>query len=290
MIGVPLLLAALFVQTAASDVYRLRAVVHDAKGVPVRDLDPTDVSLQMGGQAVPIERFELDERPLHVALVVDSSQPIASHYRLQLIDAARTFVGSLPEGTKLSVWTTGDRPTRILESTKVEEGITATVMSRLERVIPMGGNTILDALVEVSKERSTEGGRPVLVFISCEGPGFANDAREIVVDQVMKTGVEVMGVLASERGESSGGGDVAPQDYDYVFGSLTERTGGRLERSVSSMGARTAIAKVAADLRSTYRLSYFQASGAKRSRATLDVARPSVKVRLSEPRKETSSP
>jgi len=128
-----------------------------------------------------------------------------------------------------------------------------------------------------------------VAFLSGQGPGFSNDFRESVVDRVLKTGVEVTGVLVSEQGESAGGGEVSPADYDYVFGQLAERTGGRLEQPLTAMGASAVFAKVAADLRSTYRLS-FQFRGARIPRLALQVARPSVKVRLSTPRKETSSP
>ena len=110
------------------------------------------------------------------------------------------------------------------------------------------------------------------------------------MDRVSKKNVEVAGVLVSETGESSGGGDLSLEDYDYVFGALTERTAGRLERPITVMGARAALLRVASDLRSTYRLSYFQSAGSRRSRIALQVARPSVKVRLSAPRKETSTP
>ncbi len=97
------------------------------------------------------------------------------------------------------------------------------------------------------------------------------------------------GALITERGEATGGGDVSPDEYDYVFGSLTERTGGRLERPLTVMAASPALARVAADLRSTYRVA-FHFSGKRPSKIALQVARPSVKVRLSTPQKETPSP
>ncbi|HRB13881.1 MAG TPA: hypothetical protein PKU70_12800, partial [Vicinamibacteria bacterium] len=64
---IPWLLAVLALQQAAQpaqpavDVYSLRAVVSDAKGAPVRDLETPDVSLTVGGATVPLTRFEKDE-------------------------------------------------------------------------------------------------------------------------------------------------------------------------------------------------------------------------------------
>jgi len=284
-----LVLLALF--QPAVETYSLRAVVSDAKGVPVRDLEISDVSLIEGGATLPLTRFEKDERPTRLALLVDSSQPLASAFRLQFNDAAKAFVASLPSNTRLSVWTTGDRPVKVIDDLDLaEEGSAAKVARSLSLVAPMGGNTILDALLEAAQDlQKKEGERNVVVFLTAEGPGFSSDSRQSLVDRVLKTGVEVTGTLISERGEPLGGGDVPPDEYDYVFGTLTERTGGRLERPLTVMGASAASLRVAADLRSTYRLA-FHSGGKRPARVALQVARPAVKVRLSTPQKETSSP
>ena len=101
-----------------------------------------------------------------------------------------------------------------------------------------------------------------MVFLTGDGPGFSNDERQRLVDRVMN-GVEVMGTVISDRGEATAGGEVSRDDYDYVFSSLADRTGGRLERALSVMAAGTSTMRVAADLRSTYRVA-FHWSGARR--------------------------
>ena len=284
-------LVALALLQPAVDTYSLRAVVLDAKDASIRDLETSDVSLTVGGATVPLTRFEKDERPTRVALLIDSSQPFQNAYRLQFNEAAKAFVASLPSNTRLSVWTTGDRPTRVIDDLDVsEEGSAQQVSNTLSRQAAMGGNTILDAIIEAAQDlKKKEGERSVVVFLTAEGPGFSNDERQSVVDRVLKTGVEVTGALISERGEATGGGDVSPDEYDYVFGSLTERTGGRLERPLTVMAASPAMTRVAADLRSTYRVA-FHFSGKRPTKIALQVARPSVKVRLSTPQKETPSP
>ena len=287
----PSLLAALLLLQPVVDTYSLRAVVLDAKGAPLRDLETSDVSLTVAGATVSLTRFEKDERPARVALLIDSSVPFQNAYRLQFNEAAKAFVASLPSNTRLSVWTAGDRPTKVVDDMDVSEDGSAQQVSRtLSLLAPMGGNTILDAMVEAAEDlKKKEGERYVLVFLSGQGPGFSNDNRQGLVDRVFRTGVEVMGTLIAEHGEGVGGGDVEPADYDYVFGTLAERTGGRLERPMTVMAASPAMVKVAADLRSTYRLA-FHFSGKRPSKVALQVARPSIKVRLSTPRKETSSP
>ena len=285
------LLAVLALVQPAVETYSLRAVVSDAKDAAIRDLETSDVSLTVGGATVPLTRFEKDERPARVALVIDSSQPLQNAYRLQFNEAAKEFIASLPSNTRVNVWTTGDRPTKVIDNLDVaEEGSALQVSRTLSRTASMGGNTILDALIEAAEDlKKQEGERSILVFLTGQGAGFSNDSRQGVVDRVLKTGVEVTGTLVAERGEATGGGDVTPADYDYVFGTLTERTGGRLERPLSVMAASTATRRVAADLRSTYRVA-FHFSGKRPGKIALQVARPSVKVRLSTAQKETSSP
>jgi hypothetical protein len=288
---IPWLLAAFGLFQPALETYSLRAVVLDARDTALRDLELSDVSLTVGGATAPLTRFEKDERPMRVALLIDSSQPMQNAFRLQFNEAAKAFVASLPSNTRVSVWTTGDRPTKMIDDLDVsEEGSAQQVSKTLMRLASAGGNTILDAMVEAAEDlKKKEGERNVLVFLTAEGPGFANDNRQGIVDRVRRTGVEVTGALISERGEATGGGEVSPADYDYVFGTLTDSGGGRLERPLTVMAASDAIRRVAADLRSTYRVA-FQSSGKKPSKIVLQVARPSVKVRLSTPQKETSSP
>jgi len=285
------LLAALSFQQPAPETYSLRAVVSDAKDAPVRDLEISDVSLTVGGATVPLTRFEKDERPTNIALLIDSSQPMQNAFRLQFNEAAKAFVASLPNNTRLTVWTTGDRPTKVIDDLDVsEEGSAAQVAKTLSRAATVGGNTVLDAVVEAAEAlKKKEGERKVLVFLTAEGAGFSSDNRQGIVDRVKKTGVEITGVLIAESGDATGGGDVPQEEYDYVFGSLTEGGGGRLERPLTVMSASASLLRVAADLRSTYRVA-FHSSGKKPSRVVLQVARPAVKVRLSTPQKETSSP
>ena len=85
---------------------------------------------------------------------------MATLYRLNVLDAVIEFLQRLPPGTKFAVWTTGDRPTKL-----VDYGDDAAVAERsLRRVIPAGGNTLLDTLVEA---RARPGGPRGAAGASC---------------------------------------------------------------------------------------------------------------------------
>jgi hypothetical protein len=84
----------------------------DETGAPVLGLGTDEVAVVENGVAIPAKRFERDQRPLDLALVVDTSQPMASLYQLNVLEPVVQFLGHLPEGTQFVVWTTGDRPPR----------------------------------------------------------------------------------------------------------------------------------------------------------------------------------
>ena len=48
-------------------------------------------------------------------MIVDTSEPMRDHYRLQILDPLLRFLGRLPRGTEFAVWTTGDRPNKVVD-------------------------------------------------------------------------------------------------------------------------------------------------------------------------------
>jgi len=122
---------------------------------------------------------------LTVAVLVDSSQPLESLFRLQVVEAVTGFLRTLPEGTRYALWITGDRPKKILDFTSD----VAAAREPLRRVFPQGGNTVFDALVEVSRElKKLEGQRTAIVVVTGLGIGFTNWDRRQVVDEGAKSG------------------------------------------------------------------------------------------------------
>jgi hypothetical protein len=108
----------------------------DASGAPVEDVRLEEVALLENGVARQLTRVEPDSRPLTLAMIVDSSEPIATSFRLHLVDAVLRFLSRLPAGSEYAVWTTGDRPTKIVDFT----GDKGAALEPLKRVLPRGGN------------------------------------------------------------------------------------------------------------------------------------------------------
>jgi hypothetical protein len=149
----------------------------------------------------------------------------------------------------------------------------------LTRVAPQGGNTLLDALVEASRDlKRREGERTGVVAVTGSGPGFTNYERRQVVDLASGGGTVFWGVQFEEGGGP--GGDAGPVDYQFVLSGLAEKSGGRFDTVLASMAVDSALQKVAADLGSQYQLSYATVPELKDRKLEVKVARPGARIRI----------
>jgi VWFA-related protein len=258
--------------------------VTDEKGGPVEGLGLQDVAVLEDGVARPVTEFEADSRPLTLAVLVDSSAPMSSFYRLNLVEPVERFLAALPEGSRFAVWTTGDRPQKV-----ADYGQDAAQASRaLRRVYPQGGNTLLDAIVEASRDLKDEEGRRAVVLIETGlGPGFTNHDRHRVVDEGMKSGATFLAVHFDEgrvtldpRNRESG--EVSAFEYEYVLEQLSERSGGQRQSLLSPMAIGTAVAQMAGAVRAQYRLRYepLPAGGKDDRKLEVTVARPGARAQV----------
>jgi VWFA-related protein len=267
-------------QEAEAPTRTLDVWIVDEKGAPVEGLTSQEVAVMEDGSARIVTRVERDTRPLTVAILVDSSAPQATSYRLNLVEAVAGFVRKLPDGTRYTLWTTGDRPKKALDLTDDR----SQVSPALRKVFPTGGNTLLDAIHEASGELGErESERTAMVIVTGVGIGFTSISRQKVVDDVGRRGATVMAVQFEERGapdiQAAGSDQLTRADYDYVLSNLTRKTAGVHERPLSAMGVDTALDKVAAALGGRYRVTY-ASEGDTPKRVEVQLARPGVKAVL----------
>jgi len=260
---------------AAAELRTIGVAISDDKGRPIPGLTLQEVALLENGVARDVAELTPDDRPLTLAVLVDSSEAVGSAYRLNVVEAVLRFLASLPPGTRYTVWTTGDRPTKVVELTD-ERGAAAKA---LKRTYPTGGSTMLDALVEAARElRQQEGQRTAVVAVAGSGIEFSNRPRERVVDEARGGGTRFMAV----QFEEAAGPLESRQNYDYVFSELARKTGGLREIVLSSMGIESALKKVASDLTAQYRLRYATLPELKERKLEVQVARPGARVRVVE--------
>jgi VWFA-related protein len=249
--------------------------VSDEKGQPIRGLSVEEVALMENGVARDVAELTADERPLTLALLVDSSEPVGSAYRLNIVEAVLRFLSWLPEGTRYTLWTTGDRPTKIVDLTDDR----AAAARAIKRTYPVGGNTMLDALVEAARDlRKQEGERTAVVAVSGAGIEFSNRTRERVVEEARGSGT----VFLTVQFEEEKGPLESRQNYDYVFATLAKETGGLREFVLSAMGVESALRKIATELTSHYRVRYVTLPEIEKRKLELQLARPGARARIVE--------
>lgn len=254
-------------------------VLDEKSGAAVQGLQPSDVVVMEDGVAREVTALAAEERPLTVAVLVDTSGPVASPFRLNVLPAVLKFLGSLPEGTRYALWVTGDRPRKVVDYT--DNVLSAS--RALRKVFPQGGNRLLDGLVEASRDlREKEGQRTAVVAVTGAGVGFTDIDRFAVVSESKKGGHAFYGVLFDEATPeaASGEGQVGRTDYEYALARLAEETGGHFARLLTAMALPRGLSEVTGHLAGQYRVTFLGLPGGKDRKVEVRVARPGVKVRI----------
>jgi len=263
--------------TPAEAVLRsLEVAVLDESGDRVPALVPEEVVVLENGVARDVSSVEPDTRPLSVVLLIDTSQFVRTTYRLQILEAVEGFLERLPAGTRLAVWTTGARPSlRYGPGTDLAAAVRA-----LQLVVPEGGNTMLDALVETTRELGTpEGERTAVVVVSSEAVEFSSRDRRQVVTAARPQAGEFH-VVQFREGDAD---QEMLSNYSYVFSELTKRSGGLYATPLSSMSVAARLREVGADLAGRYRIRYATLENLEKRKLEVEVARPGLKTRVVAP-------
>ena len=270
-----LLLAQASAVAPDTQVRALTATVLDKEGQPVEGLGQQDVALSENGVVRDITSFKPDRRPLTVAVIVDTSRAVGSEYRLNVVEAVTAFISRLPSETLYAIWTTGDRPTKLLDYTDDP----AEAAPALERVAPMGGNYMLDALAEASRDLEKnlrEGDRTAVVAVSGTGPEMSYIDKWRSAD-VAEENADLFLLLQIDTG---GAGFEERANLSYVFDRLAKASGGEYDVILSYMGTDPGLRKLSPYLRAGYRLAYATVPDVKKRKIEVKVAQPGTEVRL----------
>jgi VWFA-related protein len=261
-----------------TEVRALTVTLLDAKDQEVTDVSPSDVAVLENGVSRPIVSFKPDRRPLSVAVLVDTSAALGSAYRLNVVDAVTGLIARLPEGSRYALWTTGDRPTKLRDFTD-DRGAAAAA---LKMVAPMGGNYMLDAFDEASRDlrkNGREGDRTAVVALSFMGPEFSSLDKYRAAD-VAQDNADLFLCVQVEAAEGADADFEMRSNVGYVMDRLARATGGRFETILSPMGLDGALRKFSAHLRGAYRLVYATVPDLKKRDLDLRIARKDTKVLL----------
>jgi hypothetical protein len=278
MSGLSLVLLLLMQAPAIAPDAEVRAfttIVLDKEGGPVEGLVLEDVALSENGVVRDITSFRPDTRPLTVAVIVDTSRAVGSDYRLSVVDGVSAFISRLPPGTTYALWGTGDRPTKLVDY--ADDPAEAT--KALLHVAPLGGNYMLDALAEASKDlkkNAKEGDRTAVVAISGTGPEFSYLDKWRSADTAEES-ADLFLLLQIDEGVA----DFRTRaDMSYVFDRLATASGGEYNVILSYQGTDSGLRKLSPFLTAGYRVAYATVPDLKKRKIELTVAQPGTEVRV----------
>ena len=263
------------VTAPGTEIRALTVTLLDEKDREVTDISLADVALSENGVSRDIASFKPDARPLTVAILVDTSAAVGSAYRLNVVEAVVGLVTRLPDGARYALWTTGDRPTKIVDHTDDRQA----AGQALRRVAPQGGNYVLDAVGEASadiKKLSREGDRTVVVVVTGMGPEFSYRDKFRTAEE----GERDADLFLSVQVDSGDADFETRSNVSYVLDRLARATGGRHDVILSAMGTDDALRKLSSHLRSGYRLAYATVADLKKRKLDLSVARPGTRLFL----------
>ena len=259
--------------TVGTEIRALSVTLVDDKGQEVTDVSAADVALVENGMHRDIASFARDLRPLTAAILVDSSAAVSSSYRLNVVDAVVGLVARLPEAARYSIWTTGDRPTKLVDYTDDR----AAAGAALRRVAPQGGNYMLDALAEASVDLAKlarEGDRRAVVAVSGLGPEFSYRDKQRAAEEAEGRADLFLSVQVD-----AGEGDFDTRTrLSYALERLATASGGRADQVLSYMALDSALKKLSTYVTSAFRLRYATVPELKKRKLELRVARPGTKV------------
>jgi hypothetical protein len=244
--------------------------VTDKKGKPVEDLKAGEVQVVENGTARPVDKLELDRRPLTVALVIDTSAGVGSFLRPDFVPAAVGFLQRLPSGSTFSVWATSDRPKLLVpEGTDIKAAEDA-----LRSVAPFGNNAAVDTIIAASQELAkAEGRRTAVVSVVSASMGDVSiDVGSELPKASMRPVYMVVEVIVGAQ-------DARLED---AVKSLTSRTGGFHERVFSTMAVEGQLRRVNDLLMAQYRAGYKPTADPRSTKIEVKVARKDTRTRMAQ--------
>jgi hypothetical protein len=187
---------------------------------------------------------------MDIAVLVDNSAA-AERAVPSLRDGLKAFVGALADGNQIALVGLADRPTILVDYTANRarlEDAAGRIFS-----MSMSGMTLLDAIAETTAGlRRREATRAVIVPVITNGVEFTNRYARDVIRSMRDAGVSlqpiVLGVLDFDTTEE--------RERGLLIGDGAKQTGGEHVTLLTEMAVEQALARLARQLSSQYKVVY----------------------------------
>jgi VWFA-related protein len=210
----------------------------------ITGLVPSKFSLAEDGKLQPIDHMDSEQVPLHVALLLDTSESMTASLK-ETQEAAILFVQSLKPGDRITLIPFNSNLRAIPQLTDDFEPILSGIRStRAENK-----TKLYDAILYAMKVLSEQEGRKALAVFS-DGEDTASTATlALVLNAASRYGYPIYAVCA--------GSETRSQAYRQILRQLTETNSGKAYFAENPRELGSAFLEVSAELRAAYVLYYY---------------------------------
>ena len=252
------------------------ASVVDKNDAPVTGLAASEFIVREDDTAREVLRVSAATEPMHIAVLVDTSQAMEEHM-LDVRNALRSFFKQMAGKHEIALIGLGERPTVLSDYTRDAARLEKAVGSVFSR--SGSGTYILDAIVEAAnglqKRKAT---RPHIIVYAAKGPEFSERSHQSVVDALRESGATLHTLMLNRPGAAMGSRE--EQELAQAVADGTKATGGRREDLLTPMALGDRLQSLANELENQYQVVYARPSRLVPPKSLeVTVKRPSVTVR-----------
>jgi VWFA-related protein len=226
--------------------------VVDKNDAPVSGLGVGDFIVREDEQAREVLRVMPASEPMHIAVLVDTSQAMEEHM-LDVRTALRAFFKQMGGKHEIALIGLGERPTVLSDYTRdparLEKAV-GTVFSRSG-----SGTYILDAIVEASEGlRRRKAARPHIVVYAARGPEFSERYHQSVVDALRESGATLHTVMLNKSGANMNSRE--EQELAKTVADGTRLSGGRRDDLLTPMALSDRLQSLGTEMENQYQIVY----------------------------------
>jgi VWFA-related protein len=227
------------------------ASVVDNKDAHVSGLGAGDFIVREDDQAREVLRVLPATEPMHIALLVDTSQAMEEHM-LDVRTALRAFFKQMGGKHEIALIGLGERPTVLSDYTRDPARLEKAVGSVFSR--SGSGTYILDGIVEAAEGlRRRKAARPHIIVYAARGPEFSERYHQSVTDALRESGATLHTLMLNRSGANMSREE---QELAKAVADGTRLTGGRRDDLLTPMALTERLQSLGAELENQYQIVY----------------------------------
>jgi VWFA-related protein len=228
------------------------ASVVDKNDAPISGLGVGDFIVREDEQAREVLRVMPATEPMHIAVLVDTSQAMEEHL-LDVRTALRAFFKQMGGKHEIALIGLGERPTVLSDYTRDLARLEKSVGSVFSR--SGSGTYILDGIVEAAEGlRRRKATRPHIIVYAARGPEFSERFHQSVIDALRESGATLHTLMLNKSGANMNSRE--EQELAKSVADGTRLSGGRRDDLLTPMALSDRLQSLGTEMENQYQIVY----------------------------------